>query len=614
MNFAANIRINSLKKNRLHIWNTVLVWFVLLLTSFPSFGQEYKDDTKKIKELISKIEYYTGRDNHKAINLTNKLIVYGEEKTDARLIGIGNIRRAIIYDISGDAKYSFLYFQKGIEQLKETEDLAELAYAYNNFGIHYYYQKDYSEALNYYNKSMAVDSVLKDEGSLIATQINRAVIYKNLNKYDKALGIYKQCLDYYTVVLFDSTMQLTLNQNIASLFYSKDNIDSAFHYASIAYSFIVDDIDTYGITGINTLMANCYDKKGEYQKALQHAKKSLNISEAHKFPEGIMNASEALSNIYSNIGEYKLALQYHQTFFNLNDSLFYRNKSDEISEIQARYQQKLEQDQGILKSQLRIEKLEAEYLILHQENMSRKQREFYVILVLILVGVLIIVMLLFSWNKMKTNKQLRTKNDIIETALNDKDMLIKEVHHRVKNNLQLIVSMMELDSMNIQNPEARQKIRDTILRIQSIGIIHQRLHEQENVTEIDSNIYFKKLIDEILISSKENVKFNVAIDHFFLNIDEGISFGLILNEMITNSIKYVDEKEIQINIEFSQKNDNLIMSYSDNGTVKQEDNQVKGTGFGMKLIKIMSRKLKGKLATTKEQGIEYELVIENYFK
>ena len=172
---------------------------------------------------------------------------------------------------------------------------------------------------------------------------------------------------------------------------------------------------------------------------------------------------------------------------------------------------------------------------------------------------------------------------------------------------------MELDSLNIQNPEARRKIRDTIGRIQSIGIIHQRLYEQENVTEIDSNIYFDKLFEEILRTSKENVVFNAHIENFYLDIDEGISFGLILNEMITNSIKYVDEKEIQINIDFSRKNDNLIMSYSDNGKVQKED-EVKGTGFGMKLIRIMARKLKGELTVDKNKGIAYKLVIEKYFK
>ncbi|MCB0477210.1 MAG: hypothetical protein KDC84_03550 [Crocinitomicaceae bacterium] len=584
----------------------LLLWMPVNLQA-----QEYVKD-KKVQDLIQKVDYYTGRDNHKALNLTMKLITWGEDRNDRLLLGIANIRRAIIYDISGDTKYASIYFQKGIEFLKKENEPNELAFAYNNFGIHFYNQRDWNEAMKYYNLAIKKFEEAKDPESVVTTNINKAVIYKNLENYSKALGIYKSALQYYTEH-FDSTMQLALNQNIASLFYDQEAIDSAFQYAQLAFSFKTHDLDYPTEAGIHILLANCHIKKGDYNRGLYHAKIAFKIADDHHIPESKMSASEALSYAYEGIGDSKQSMKYFKMFFELNDSLFYKNKSDEISEIRARYQEKLSRDKAIMESRLEIEKLEQEYIVLQQENYSRKQREFYIVTVLVLVGIMIITMIVFSWNKSKTNKELRNKNEIIESALSEKDILIKEVHHRVKNNLQLIVSMMELDSLNIQNPEARRKIRDTIGRIQSIGIIHQRLYEQENVTEIDSNIYFDKLFEEILRTSKENVVFNAHIENFYLDIDEGISFGLILNEMITNSIKYVDEKEIQINIDFSRKNDNLIMSYSDNGKVQKED-EVKGTGFGMKLIRIMARKLKGELTVDKNKGIAYKLVIEKYFK
>ncbi len=567
---------------------------------------------KKVKELIDKVDYFTGRDNRKALSLTMKLINWGEDRNDRHLLGMANVRRAIIYDLTGDTKYASIYFQKGVEFLKKENDPGELAFAYNNFGIHYYNQKDWNEAMKYYNLAISEYKKAKDEESVIITNINKAIIYKNLESFDKALDIYQKCLKFYTVN-FDSTMQLTLNQNIASLYFEKDNIDSAFAFAQKAYSFRTEDMDFPSQAGIHVLLSNCYIKKGDYNKGLYHGKIAMKIAEENDLPESKMSASKALSYAYESLGDSKQSIKYFKIFFELNDSLFYKNKSDEISEIRAKYQEKLARDKDVMESRLEIEKLEQEYIVLQQENHAQKQREFYIITVLVLVGVMIVSMLVFSWSKVRTNKELRTKNEIIESALNEKDLLIKEVHHRVKNNLQLIVSMMELDSVNIDNPEARRKIRDTIGRIQSIGIIHQRLYEQENVTEIDSSIYFDNLFEEILRTSTKEVKFNVNIDDFFLNIDEGISFGLILNEMITNSIKYVEEKEILINIDFSRKNDNLIMSYSDNGNISSEG-EVKGTGFGMKLIKIMARKLKGDLETTRIKGIEYKLTIENYFK
>lgn len=596
----------------IHSYLGKLLLLLALLYGTGAKSQDYVQD-KKVQDLIQKVDYYTGRDNHKALNLTMKLITWGEDRNDRHLLGIANTRRAIIYDITGDTKYAVIYFQKGIEFLKKENDPAELAFAYNNFGIHYYNQKDWNEAMKYYNMAIQQFKKAGDRESVVTTNINKAVIYKNLEKYNKALEIYRNSLDYYTQN-FDSTMQLALNQNIASLYYEKDMIDTAFVYAQKAFSFKTQNMDYPSQAGIHILMANCYNKKGDFNKGLYHGKIAFKIAEDHNLPESKMSASEALSFSYEGIGDSKQSMKYFKLFFELNDSLFYKNKSDEISEIRAKYQEKLARDKEVMESRLEIEKLEQEYIVLQQENHARKQREFYIITVLVLVGIMIISMVVFSWSKMKTNKELRVKNEIIESALSEKDILIKEVHHRVKNNLQLIVSMMELDSLNIQNPEAQRKIRDTIGRIQSIGIIHQRLYEQENVTEIDSNIYFEKLFEEILRSSKENVVFNTHIDDFYLDIDVGISFGLILNEMITNSIKYVEEKEIQINIDFSRKNDNLIMSYSDNGEVSNEENQVKGTGFGMKLIRIMARKLKGDLVVNKDKGIAYKLTIEKYFK
>jgi two-component sensor histidine kinase len=459
-----------IRKQFLKIFQRHIILLFIFFAPFLLCGQEYEDD-KKVKDLVDKIDYYTGRDNHKALNLTLKLITYGEDRNDRHILGVGNIRRAIIYDLSGDTKYSSLYFQKGVEFLKKANDPEELAFAYNNFGIHYYNQKDWNEAMRYYDLAIKQHKIAKDEESIVITNINRAIIFKNLEEYKTALSIYRNCLDFYTVN-FDSTMQLTLNQNIASLFYDQDEIDSAFVYAQIAYKFRPKDMDFPSLAGIHVLMANCYNKKGDFNAGLYHGKIALKIANEHNLPESKMSASEALSFSYEGVGDSKQSMKYFKDFFDLNDSIFYQNKSDEISEIRARYQEKLARDKAVMTQKLEMEKLEQEYLVLHQDNNARKQREFYIITVLILVGVMIISSLVFSWSKWKTNKELRNKNEIIETALNDKDMLIKEVHHRVKNNLQLIVSMMELDSMNIQNPEARQKIRDTISRIQSIGIIH----------------------------------------------------------------------------------------------------------------------------------------------
>lgn len=595
--------------------NSILKIGILgLILSLPinGFSQEYEED-EKIQKMIERIDYYTGRDNKKALNLTRKIIEHGESINSNKLVGIGNIRRAVIYDIMSEPKYAVMYFQKGIEELEKTQSTEALSFAYNNFGIHYYLQKNYDDALRYYGLSMKMDSLLGDEESIIITQINRAIIFKKTKYYDEALSINFQCLDYYTNSKFDSTMQFTLNQNIGSIYYEKNELDSSFYYVDKALKFLDHKIDLIGHAGIHTLLCNLLNKKGDYQKGLFYGKEALKYAEKVDSPGEIAQASQALSDSYQALGDFRNAYIHFTLFHRLNDSLLYAEKLDAIRRIQTEYQRKLDRDKAVLQSSLELKELETEYMVLQQEHESHKSREFFIITVLVLISILIIVMLAFSWNKTKTNKELRKKNEIIETALADKDILIKEVHHRVKNNLQLIVSMMELDSINIQNEEARQKIRDTITRIQSIGIIHQRLHEQENVTEIASNIYFTKLVDEILRTSKENVQFNTHFDHFYLNIDEGISFGLILNEMITNSIKYVDEKEIQINIDFSRKNDNLIMSYSDNGTIKGNV-EIKGTGFGMKLIRIMTKKLKGKLETIREKGIRYELVIENYFK
>jgi two-component sensor histidine kinase len=200
----------------------------------------------------------------------------------------------------------------------------------------------------------------------------------------------------------------------------------------------------------------------------------------------------------------------------------------------------------------------------------------------------------------KTQKQLSLKND-------ENVLLLKEIHHRVKNNLEVVSGLLALQSAKMDDPNMQQVMLASQNRVQSMGILHQKLYQSEHLAFIEMKNYFENLCLNILDSYNESERIKVIIEmiELELDVDTALPLGLIVNELLTNSLKYAFPKGEKGNIELSLKNldiDNFQLRIYDNGVGKIRDAKAKGTGFGTQLVDLLTRQIDGELIQEVSNG------------
>lgn len=216
---------------------------------------------------------------------------------------------------------------------------------------------------------------------------------------------------------------------------------------------------------------------------------------------------------------------------------------------------------------------------------------------------------LFYHNRQRrqVNVSLSEKNNLIATALDDKEMLIREIHHRVKNNLQVVSSLLNLQARYLNDPDAIGAIKEGRDRVQSMAFIHQKLYQLDEVKQMEVPDYIEQLSSSLFNSYQidvEQIQLETAIDPILLDVDTMIPLGLILNELLSNALKHAfpDGQKGKISIKFRKEQDQFLLEVKDTGIgfSESEKNGPSG-GFGYHLIRAFTKKIQGQL-TVKNTG------------
>ena len=204
-----------------------------------------------------------------------------------------------------------------------------------------------------------------------------------------------------------------------------------------------------------------------------------------------------------------------------------------------------------------------------------------------------------------TEKEL--KNSLLE-----KEILLREIHHRVKNNMQIISSLLNLQSSFIKDPKAIEAFHESQTRIQSMAMVHEQLYQSGDLTQISIRDYILKLVNNLFYSygiRKDQITLVTEISDIKLNLETVLPCGLILCEVISNSLKYAfpegEEGEIRICLEFMD--DTLHLTISDNGIGLTENDYLENKSLGMQLIQTLTNQLDGELELDIEQGTQYKI-------
>nr|MCU0444842.1 sensor histidine kinase [Microscillaceae bacterium] len=278
----------------------------------------------------------------------------------------------------------------------------------------------------------------------------------------------------------------------------------------------------------------------------------------------------------------------------------------------------LQEETKSLKNELRVkyETEQKDQTIASQSGQIEQQNKIQ-LLSYAIVGLLILLLggLFFTYRiNQKKNLQLQALNNNLKTTNlqldkrnAENELLLKEIHHRVKNNLEVVSSLLALQSAKIDDPEVQDAMLASQNRVQSMGILHQKLYQSEHLAFIEMKNYFQNLCDNILDSYNETERIAVNIDmkEVELDVDTAMPVGLIVNELLTNSLKYAfpDGKKGEIKLSLENIDSDIFnLKISDNGIGKSTNTPSKGTGFGTQLIDLLTRQIDGKLVQEVHNG------------
>lgn len=209
---------------------------------------------------------------------------------------------------------------------------------------------------------------------------------------------------------------------------------------------------------------------------------------------------------------------------------------------------------------------------------------------------------------------------MITQSLADKEILLKEIHHRVKNNLQFVLSLLSLQSRQTEDQTAHAALKEGQNRIKSMAVIHQNLYQEDNLTGIEVKDYFERLATGLFNSyniSPDRIRLNTEIQDVHLDVDTFIPLGLIVNELVSNSLKHAFGPNDQgiITVSLKELGDQLELCVSDDGFgMPDQDSLDLQKSFGFRLINAFIPKLDASLIINGQEGTEVKLEIKKYEK
>lgn len=208
--------------------------------------------------------------------------------------------------------------------------------------------------------------------------------------------------------------------------------------------------------------------------------------------------------------------------------------------------------------------------------------------------------------------QKMVENDI-KASLEQKKLLLQEIHHRVKNNLQIISSLLNLQESYVEDDEALNVLQESQNRVLSMAMIHEMLYDSKDLSTVNFSSYIQNLVYDLFNSygiNTSNLKLHLKVDEIHLNIETAVPCGLIISELVSNCLKYAfPEKYGNLNIDFHPRDlDEFELIIEDDGIGLPEDMNYKNTdSLGLKLVNSLVKQLDGSIELDKSHGTKFKI-------
>ncbi|HEU4789113.1 MAG TPA: histidine kinase dimerization/phosphoacceptor domain -containing protein [Flavobacterium sp.] len=512
-------------------------------------------------------------------------------------------------------KEALFYAFDAVKTMEATKDYIMAENFYMRLGNVYAQMGHFEEAIPLLKKSIEMGQKDPSNRSWYKSFISYITVLSELGRYKEALDYLKKTTDKYPP---DNILdKIFLANNTAICYVRTGNIKLAEQNFQIVEKYapqIINPQTALSTSNIYSDMSLFYAKIGNGSKAKLFTDKATEIKHKYNLRSGYPILDLSLFKIDSLSGKYLSAIAHYQKYKKGNDSLVNYSQSKEIEELRFKYETaKKEQNIKSLQTQTKLQegKLKESKLLIKLSIGS-------LLLLLIIIGLLYNLYRVKQKNNKKLEikeKEISLKNTNLQHLLDEKEWLMKEIHHRVKNNLQTVISLLNSQSAYVDNDMARSTIKSSQHRIHAMSLIHQKLYMSENISTINMPIYIKELVEYLKDSFqlKQRVRFEIDIEQLELDVVQAVPLGLIINEAVTNSIKYAfpNDQDGLISITLVSTDANhYLLSIQDNGIGIPVTFKEKTNSFGMSLIKGLSDDLEGTFSIENNNGTLLKLNFE----
>ena len=534
----------------------------------------------------------------------------------------------------------------------------------------YHSQKLFSKSIPIQEKLIASKQYLTaNQFQKTLTRLEKAYVQTN-NLY-KALAIRKQRLKmgfiessyelYIDFELYDLALQeylafekitpktIMVDQYkhyrvLGNLYLELGKMDSARKYYSIGLNLsnqqlqnsdenTPKNIHQGGRASFMGLLGRCFLAEGDYPSAIKYLSidikqseddklnkifKMIHLTNAYIANRDALNAKKYVRQIDQLIKDKEdkrmtiRASEMKSNYFTLtkqlDSALFYTKQYNALKEDQNEI---IRKNQAILLlSNLEAEDRRKDLVIintkLEKERADKKAQQILLwasVVVIIMAMISLIILILSNLQKSRSKVLIEKKN-------NENEVLLKELHHRVKNNLQVIYSLINLQKRRIDSPELHQSLSMVQNRIKTMSLVHQNLHENENFKEVNLETYVKTIADYLkllYLNEDKEISIQLSVEESIeLIMDRAITIGLLINEIMSNSMKYAfkGRKKGNISIDVQKIHNGFQMKISDDGIGFFMD-QVNSKSLGMYLIENLVKQIQGKYELEQNEGTTY---------
>ena len=627
-----------------------------LISSFDAqkLGPPVLADSTKVNWLNDLYYYHVNYEPDKALTYSKQALLLAEKIDFRKGLALTHNDLGVLYSNQGKYKLAFYHLHKAEQLLHQLQDDNGLANVYNSVGVIYAKQGSYPESMSYATKALKVYEKQKDVLSAAGTIVNIGILYKHQNDFDNALKHYAKAMKLYETVKnedgdfgraatynnigqaylkqgkFDQSLEALLKsdkvgayidspyldaenfQALGTNYLYKKAYDKAMGYYQTAIENFIEIGDNSGIANCLINIGYCHFKKGNQAAAIAETNRGLALAKELEQLEWQKDAYQNLAEVYSTSGNYELAYQNHVKYKEVADLMFNTEKEKKFTQLQMLYDfNKIQDSQE--ETQLRKE------LLLSQE--TAKQRTIkYIVMWILAALALLTVWIYFNLKRNQKQKAIiasqkeivEKQNAVISESLSEKETLLREIHHRVKNNLQIISSLLNIQSQHIKDANVLSSIQEGQSRVQAMSLIHQNLYQSEQLNNVDIDNYLRELVvylSDMFGGAEKSIDVEVEVSDIRFDIDTAIPLGLIVNELVSNAYKYAFENRAAGKIQIGIRALNEVeyeLNVNDNGNGLPEDfDPNTSTSLGLKLVSILSRQLRGKMRSHSADGTSF---------